>query len=132
MNNIVIIDTNVLVSGLLSPYGNPAIIVRMIVSKTIHVVLDSRVFREYQVFLSRPKFQFPPRDIQALLSFLKTDGLWILPSPVLVNLPDPADLPFIELAYHTHAPVITGNVKHFPDDIIVMTPAEYLDGMKRT
>jgi len=131
MSDIVIIDTNILVSGLLSPYGNPAVIIRMIVSKTLRVVLESRIFYEYQIVLSRPRFQFSPDDVQALLSFLKIEGLWIVPPPVLVTLPDPSNLPFIELSYHTHAPVITGNTKHFPDDIIVMTPAEFLEGMKR-
>ena len=130
MSNIVIIDTNVLVSGLLSPKENPAVIIRVVVSKTLRVVLDSRVYREYQVVLSRPRFQFPPDDIHALLSFLKTEGLWILPPPLLYSLPDPSDLPFIELSYHTHAPVITGNIKHFPESIIAMTPAEFLKRMR--
>ena len=131
MSDIVIIDTNILVSGLLSPYGNPAVIIRMIVFKTLRVVLESRIFYEYQIVLSRPRFQFSPDGVQALLSFLKIEGLWIVPPPVLVTLPDPSNHPFIELSYHTHAPVITGNAKHFPDDIIVMTPAEFLEGMKR-
>jgi putative PIN family toxin of toxin-antitoxin system len=126
MNNLVIIDTNVLVSGLLNPNGKPAVIIRMMITNFLLIVLDNRIFQEYRVVLSRTKFQFSPDDIEPLLSFFKTNGLWILPPPMLLHLPDPSDLPFIELAHHTHAPVITGNRKHFPDDIIVMTPSEFL------
>jgi putative PIN family toxin of toxin-antitoxin system len=125
------ISTNILGSGLLSPYGKPAAIIRMIVSKRIRVILDTRVFREYQVVLSRPRFNFPPEDIMALLSFLKAEGSWIIPPPVHIQLPDPSDLPFIELSYHTHAPVITGNSKHFPADIVALTPVEFLEVMNQ-
>lgn len=43
---------------------------------------------------------------------------------------NPTDLPFIELANYIHAPVLTGNVKQFPDDIVVMTPAMFLESVK--
>lgn len=128
----VIIDTNILVSGLLNPYGNPAVIIRMVVSNTLRIVLDTRVYHEYQVVLRRPRFRFAPDDVQALLTFFKTGGMWIVPPPVFISLPDPSDLPFIELSYYSHAPVITGNTKHFPDDITVLTPSEFLERIKRS
>ncbi|KAF5091524.1 PIN domain protein [anaerobic digester metagenome] len=130
MNYNIIIDTNVLVSGLISPFGNPAMIIRLVVSKMVKVILDIRVFHEYQIVLNRPRFQFSPDDVQALLSFLKTEGIWIIPPPVFISLPDPSDLPFIELSYHTNAPIITGNTKHFPDNSIIMTPSEFIDKIR--
>jgi len=39
----------------------------MIISKRIRVILDTRVFHEYEVVLSRPGFNFPPEDILALI-----------------------------------------------------------------
>ncbi|WP_449572574.1 hypothetical protein [Methanospirillum sp.] len=48
--------------------------------------------------LKRPRFGFSPDDVNALLSFFKHDGLWIVPPPILKNLPDPSDRPFYELA----------------------------------
>ncbi len=44
---------------------------------------------------------------------------------------DPSDLPFIELSLHTHAPIITGNVKHFPSELTVLTPADFLNEFKK-
>ena len=131
MNDIVVLDTNVLVSGLISPHGNPATIIRMILAKKVRIILDSRVFQEYESVLKRPKVGFSPDDIQALLSFFKHEGMWIVPPPVLNNLPDPSDRPFFELAHHTIVPLITGNVRHFPEGIIAITPAEYIGKLKK-
>lgn len=130
MNDIIVIDTHVLVSGLLSPQGNPVTIIRMILARNVQIILDSRVFHEYGEVLKRPRFGLSPDDVNALLSFFKHEGLWIVPSPVLKNLPDPSDRPFYELAVHSRVPLITGNTKHFPDDIMVMTPAEFIKSKK--
>ena len=128
MNNYVIIDTNVLISALLSPYGNPATILKLVTSQTLHPIVETRIYQEYQNVLSRPRFKFSAEDIQAVLILFKNEGLWIVPPPILDDVPDPSDLPFIELAYHTRAPVITGDAKHFPDDILVLNRENYLKG----
>ena len=111
MNNLVIIDTNVLVSGLLNPNGKPAVIIRMMITNFLRIVLDNRIFQEYRVVLSRTKFQFSPDDIEPLLSFFKTNGLWILPPPMLLQLPGPPDLRFIELVNKTHERIMTGHCR---------------------
>lgn len=131
MNDFIVIDTNVLVSGLINPHGNPATIIRMVITKKVRIILDSRVFHEYESVLKRPRFGFCPDDIQALLLFFKHEGMWIVPPPVLNNLPDPSDRPFFELAYHSKVPLITGNVRHFPEGIIVVTPAKYIEKLKK-
>jgi uncharacterized protein len=131
MGDLVVVDTNILVSALLSPYGNPATILRLILSGSLRIVLDSRVFQEYCSVLSRPKFSFTREQRDDILMFLKTEGFWIVPSPVFLDLPDPFDLPFIELSYHTGAPVITGNIRHFPSDSNVITPTDFLIRYKK-
>ncbi|MFH0968489.1 MAG: putative toxin-antitoxin system toxin component, PIN family [Methanobacteriota archaeon] len=126
MADLIIVDTNVLVSALLSPRGNPSLILRMILSESLRIVLDRRVYQEYRVVLSRPKFSFDEVRREALLTFLKNEGFWITPKPVFLEISDPSDLPFIELSLHTHAPVITGNTKHYPCDLNILTPAEFI------
>ncbi len=54
----IVLDTNVLVSGLLTPYGAAAEIVRLIASGVLSVCYDTRILLEYQEVLARPKFQF--------------------------------------------------------------------------
>ena len=126
MPDLIIIDTNILVSTLLSQHGNPSLIIRMILSQSLKIVLDRRVFQEYRVVLARPRFAIDEARREELLDFLKSEGLWICPKPVFRELPDPSDLPFIELSLHTHAPIITGNTKHYPDDLNVLTPADFI------
>jgi hypothetical protein len=45
-------------------------------------------------------------------------------------IPDPGDLPFIEVSRHANVPVVTGNFRHFRDKgVAVMTPAQFLSEM---
>jgi putative PIN family toxin of toxin-antitoxin system len=57
MMNIVL-DTNVLVSGLLSPFGPCGRIVCMVSSGELTISLDARILAEYEEVLCRPKFKF--------------------------------------------------------------------------
>ena len=49
----VVLDTNVLVSGLISPFGPPADIVRLLAAGAIRVCYDACIFGEYREVLSR-------------------------------------------------------------------------------
>ncbi|HXL73081.1 MAG TPA: putative toxin-antitoxin system toxin component, PIN family, partial [bacterium] len=63
---IVVLDTNVLVSGLLSPYGPPGEIVRMVSSRALSLCFDARIISEYAEVLTRPKFPFRRDAVEAL------------------------------------------------------------------
>ena len=56
--------------------------------------------------------------------------------PLAADLPDPDDLPFLEVAAEAHAVLVTGNKKHFPDkaagDVRVVSPRELLDLLSKT
>lgn len=128
----VVVDTNVLVAGLLSPFGPPGEIVRMIASGALRLCFDARILTEYSEVLARPKFQFNPEQTQALLEQIKTEGLSVAGEPLPARLPDPTDEPFLEAALAGDAEcVITGNTKHFPpakrQNMTVLSPTEYLD-----
>ncbi len=49
---IVVVDTNVLVAGLLSPFGPPGEIVRMIVAGSLSLCFDARILSEYSDVLA--------------------------------------------------------------------------------
>ncbi|WP_083780258.1 PIN domain-containing protein [Kyrpidia tusciae] len=53
----VVLDTNVLVSGFVNPYGAPAVILRLAVRGQIRLVYDVRIFAEYTEVLLRPTFR---------------------------------------------------------------------------
>ncbi len=51
----IVVDTNVLVSGLLNPYGSPGRILDLVLSGRIQVLYDDRILEEYQDVLARPQ-----------------------------------------------------------------------------
>ncbi len=127
-----VIDTNVLVSGLLKPHSHPGAIVRLLAGGHLQAVYDARIMSEYREVLHRPLFAFDPNDIEILLDYLKDAGLLVTALPLKIHLPDPDDEPFLEVAMAEPGSVlITGNKKHFPaqacGNVPVCGPAEFMD-----
>jgi predicted nucleic acid-binding protein len=66
----IVLDTTVLVSGLLSPFGPPGEIVRLVSSGVVTLCLDARILSEYDEVLARPRFGFGHDSVAALLDYL--------------------------------------------------------------
>jgi uncharacterized protein len=110
-----VLDTNVVVSGVLTPHGPCASLLAAILNGSAELVLDARIFDEYREVLARPKFSLSPGAVKSLLQGLQDLSEWVLPPPLPPDLlPDPDDLPFLELALATDAILVTGNLRHFP------------------
>lgn len=129
----VVLDTNVLVSALLRPEGQPGRILDLVLAGDLEPVFDDRIVAEYQEVLRRPRFGFTPQDVDALLDYLETTGLNISAHPLAVALPDPDDVPFLEVAAAGEAAaLVTGNLRHYPQEAIVssgvrvLSPADFL------
>ncbi|NOZ21907.1 MAG: putative toxin-antitoxin system toxin component, PIN family [Planctomycetes bacterium] len=127
----IVLDTNVLVSGLLSPFGPPAEIMRMVSSGDLTLCLDARLLSEYADVLRRPKFQFEEGKIAALLDQIEHDGLLVAPGPLPQSLPDPDDEAFLAVAIAGDAEcLVTGNLDHFPaklrQKVRVLSPTQFL------
>lgn len=111
----IVIDTNVLVAGLLSPFGACGEIVRMVSAGALTLSFDARILSEYNEVLRRPKFGFEEEKIAALLDYIVCRGRAVAPTPFAHSLPDPDDEPFLEVALAGQAAcLVTGNQKHFP------------------
>ena len=87
----IVLDTNVLVSGLLTPFGPSGEIVRMVSAGELILYIDARILSEYQEVLHRPKFKFNKDLISILLDFIKLHGQFISSLPLKSRLPDPDD-----------------------------------------
>ncbi len=128
----IVVDTNVLVSGLLSPFGPPGAIVGLIAAGRLSLCYDARILAEYAGVLRRPRFPFAEEDVSALLHQLEAGGELARPMPLPVRLPDPLDEPFLEVAADALADyLITGNVRHFPalagQGVHVVSPREFIE-----
>ncbi len=131
----VVVDTNVLVSGLLSPFGHSAQIIRMAASGALAVCHDARILSEYRDVLLRPKFGFPQEAVDALLDQIISAGDAVTSEPLRVALPDRDDEPFLEVAVSGGAEaLVIGNLKHYPrearESAVVLSPAEFVKKYK--
>jgi putative PIN family toxin of toxin-antitoxin system len=127
----IVLDTNVLVSGLLSPFGPPSTIVRMVSSGDLEICVDARVLCEYAEVLQRPKFQLETAKVAVLLEQIERTGLMVAPAPLPRPLPDPTDAPFLEVAIAAGAEcLVTGNLDRFPRErrqrVRILSPREFL------
>jgi putative PIN family toxin of toxin-antitoxin system len=132
-----VIDTNVLVSGLLSPHSHSAQLLRLTAQGSIRLAFDERIVAEYRQVLARAKFPFRPAQIELLLAQIEEEGLRITPRPISAKLLDPDDLPFLEVAMSAQVDfLVTGNKKHYPPSvrrgIRVLAPKECLELMSRS
>ena len=128
----VVVDTNVLVSGLLSPFGPPGVIVRLVSAGRLSICYDARIVAEYTDVLNREAFPFSRDEISALTAQIEAGGVLASPVPLTVRLPDPDDEPFLEVAVAARAEyLVTGNGDHFPPDrragVRVVSPREFID-----
>ncbi len=127
---LVVIDTNVLVSALWSKNGAPAQVIGMVLSGSIIPCFDYRIMNEYREVLQRPKFRFPQGQINALLDWFNFCGQSVIAKPIDLPFSDTADKKFYEVAKTCGAALITGNLKHFPDDPQVISVSEFLEAQQ--
>jgi uncharacterized protein len=130
------IDTNVLVSGLLSPAGNEALIVLAIHQGLIRPCFSEAMMQEYAAVLARPKFRFEPDEIAAALAMFRDNGELVASQTFARNLPDPDDAKFVDCAEAAQAEyLVTGNKRHFPSEacgtVRVVSAGELLDRITR-
>ena len=129
----IVLDTNVLVSGMLNPDGAPGRVVDLIRAKMLQTIVDDRILADYRDVLSRDysASYFSETDQEDILGFLRSDSIHIVSAVVVKDLPDMGDIPFLEVARAADAVLITGNCRHFPVDkrqgCVVVSPAEFID-----
>lgn len=127
----IVLDTNVLVAGLLAPFGPCGEIVRMVSSGELTLFYDARIILEYTDVLHRQKFGFEEKRISALLDYIEHRGKKTASSPLVRALPDRDDEPFLEAAVASGAAcLVTGNRAHFPvksrQGVKVVSPRDFL------
>jgi len=128
----VVLDTNVIVSGLLTETGVPAQVLDLFIAGEYQVVVDERIVQEYRAVLTRPELGLDASDVDQFLS-LTGFAERVVGVPLPLTFSDPGDLPFVEVAVAGGVDaVVTGNVKHFRPregrlSIPILTPRQFLD-----
>jgi uncharacterized protein len=129
---ILVLDTNVLVSGLLSPFGAPGELVRLVARGSLSLCYEARILAEYEEVLRRPAFPFTPAQVETLLEQIQAGGRWVEVNPLAIPLPDADDEIFLAAALAGQAQyLVTGNLKHYParslQGVRVVLPADFLN-----
>ena len=127
-----VIDTNVLVSALLSVKDDSATVqvLGKVLNGEIVPVYSNVITKEYRDVLARKKFGFSSEITNYLLSAIEKYGILVDPSSSGIVLPDMKDVPFYEVVLEKRkdgAYLVTGNIKHFPKEPFIVTPRELLE-----
>lgn len=131
----IILDTNVVVSALISNSIPTKILYDLALPRKVEICLSEEVFAEYVEVLNREKFaKFAnfKSNAEIVLSKLREISTFYIPINVIDVLGDPDDNKFLELAAVSRADFLTtGNTLDFTlaqfGSTKIMTPREYWD-----
>ena len=130
---LVVLDTNVVVSGLLNETGNPGKIIDLALENRFQIAYDDRILGEYEDVLARPELRIKPAHARAVIAHIELSGQLIdavaLPSD---GFQDPDDLPFAEVFISANAQaLVTGNLSHFSPlvekELAVYSPTRFIE-----
>ena len=124
-----VIDTNVLVSSMLTHNQNSP--TRQILGKVrdgvIVPMINDDILEEYTDVLSRVKFSFVQTDIDQMLNLFNNRGQRWIPDCLRQVFIDSNDVIFYETyLMKDDAYLVTGNLKHFPQEPRVVSPADMI------
>jgi putative PIN family toxin of toxin-antitoxin system len=129
----VVLDTNVLVSSLLSQKSWPAKILDLIMGDHILVAYDDRILGEYEEVLSRPELHIHPTRMLAVIDHIELAGKLVASEPLSIEgYADPDDIMFAEVFITSNADaLITGNLRHYKPllkhNALVLSPAQFME-----
>ena len=129
-----VIDTNVIVSAYITKNLEAATskVWEAVLQCKLTPIYNDEILDEYSEVLHRKKFGIPEHLIKWALDKIVTNG--VRGERVLSEefFPDPKDVVFYEVALSkADAYLVTGNIKHFPNIPIDVTPAEMMEILQR-
>ena len=130
---VVVLDTNVLVSGLLNPNGSPGKILDLIIGGQIQVAYDDRILGEYEDVLSHPELHIRPSQAFAVIGHIELSGKYMTAESLpTAGYPDPDDIMFAEVLIASNAnALVIGNLRHYNPlvqrKMPVLSPVQFLE-----
>jgi putative PIN family toxin of toxin-antitoxin system len=124
-----VLDTNVMVSGLLRSAGPPAAVIELGFSGQFRWYISESIWAEYAVVLARKRLGIDPRRAAEFFVDLRDVAVFVTPTKKLHPCADANDDKFLECALEARADyVVTGNARHYPtrfQDIRVILPRQF-------
>ncbi|GBU25425.1 hypothetical protein R83H12_02068 [Fibrobacteria bacterium R8-3-H12] len=122
----VVLDTNILVSSLITLKGNCSAILELAVERKILIFYSTEILNEYRRVLHHPKLSFAPSKIKMHINLILRKGVAMETEKSTIEMIDESDRKFYDLHKTANAILITGNIKHFPKENSIMKPADFL------
>jgi len=111
----VVVDTNVVVSAALRPYGLQRTVFLLALTRPARMYVTQEILTEYRNVLARPALRIAKGLRQQLMRLVKNRAQIVRPAYPLEVTRDPEDNKFLECADAARADyLITGNQRHFP------------------
>ena len=130
MKYYAVIDTNVIVSAFMKEGSVPDQIIAYMLNGTIVPLVNDAIVEEYREVLHRSKFHFKENTVDSFLLEISQRGIFLDGWEADILLPDPKDAVFyavvMEARPEKDAYLVTGNLRHFPEDVFIVSPREML------
>ena len=111
----VVLDTNIVVSAALRPYGLQRTVFVLALAKPARMYVSPEILAEYRNVLARPALKIKKGFQQQLLQLVKNRAHVVHARYRLEVTSDPEDNKFLECADAARGDyLITGNQRHFP------------------
>jgi uncharacterized protein len=132
----VVLDTNVIVSAVLTAHGVCAQILDMLTEGLFGIYVYDRILAEYDSVLRRPRLHLIPDDAAEVIEWIRSVAEPVGAIPLPAELPDPEDMPFLEVAASSGGILVTGNTRHYPKrsrgGVTILSPREFLELLRRS
>jgi uncharacterized protein len=126
----VVLDTNVVVSGLLRQKGAPAAILDAATSKQFHCYISESLLDEYREVLNRGYLGLDQRRTARFIADFQEVAIFVVPRKKVAVARDSDDDRVLECALEARANfIVTGNIRDFPPrfhSVRVITPRDFL------
>jgi uncharacterized protein len=130
---LIVLDTNVLVSGMLNVKGSPGKILDLVLTNQIQIAYDNRILGEYEEVLTRPELRLDQSKVVGVVDHIELSGIIIEPNDLPTDgYTDLDDIMFAEVFITSNADaLVTGNLRHYKplleQNAEVLSPAHFLE-----
>jgi len=124
----IVLDTNIIVSAAITSEGNPANIIKLVsVSENMQIYYSPAIIEEYKRVLSYERLNLSDAKQIRAVNTIEKNGVCVQPETSDIPMPDESDRIFYDTAKAVNAYLITGNLKHYPEEPQIVTPARFVE-----
>ena len=124
----IVLDTNIIVSAALSSEGNPAKIIKLVaVNDSMQIYYSRAILDEYKKVLSYERLKLSDEKQTRAVNLIEKNGVCVQPETSDIPLPDESDRIFYDTAKAVNAYLVTGNLKHYPEESQIVSPARFVE-----